>query len=392
MEHEMSEGENQVGWQSLEHVLNIPHPLFEHTLFVEGYDISSDVYVMTGDYITIVDPGNDYTAFVELFELGFKPADVKHIVLTHGHQEHVAGVFDLFRYPSIRKSRELEIILHEAGPLAFKNAVKEFGCTLTEVQGGETLKLSGFDLEVVHTPGHTADSICLYHPETRTVFTGDTVLPYAMALPDPTAGGRLDFQLFSLRTLLKMEIENLLPGHGRPVAGDGKRVIEGSYAGAIKKIVGLQTSWIDGAMKLAEKGYLNEAQFCCEKELENNPGNLRAMELKASCLNDMGRFGEAMDIFDKICAKKKNHLFAIVGKGYALMGLGRYGESLPYFDRALKLNPNLKDALIYKGMALYLSGRYEEAMDIEDFKAEFVEKFKQELEKKGKPKGEDAEV
>jgi len=378
----MSEGENQAGWQSLEKVLNIPHPFFEHTLFVEGWDISSDVYVITGDYITIIDAGNDYTAFVELFELGFKPADIKKIVLTHGHQEHVAGVFELFRYPSIRESRELEIILHEAGPLAVKDAVKEFGCTLTEVQGGKTLKLSGFNLEVVHTPGHTMDSICLYHPETRTVFTGDTVLPYALASPDPAAGGRLDFHLFSLRTLLKMEIENVLPGHGRPVAAEGKKLIEGSYAGAIKKIVGLQTPWIEGATKLVEKGYLEEGLFCCNKALEEDPENTTVLPLKALCLSDLGRLEEALETYDRVLKEKGKNTFMLTGKGYVLMGLDRYEEGLTYLDEALKLNPNFRDAKVYKGVALYLLGRYDEAMDIEDFRTEFVERFKGELEKK----------
>ncbi len=45
----------------------------------------------------------------------------------------------------------------------------------------------------------------------------------------------------------------------------------------------------------------------------------------------------------------------------------------------------MKEAKIYKGMALYLSGRYQEALDIGEFQAEFMERFKDELEKEGGP-------
>ena len=166
-----------------------------------------------GDYLTLIDPGNDYTAFMDLFALGFKPTDIKKIVLTHGHVDHVMGIFELFRRYNCEGSN-LEIILHEAGPQEFKELARQKGCNLTEIKGGETLDLSGFDLEVIHTPGHTLDGICLYHAPSRTMFTGDTVLPHAMAEMDPSAGGRLDHYLYSIRTLLKKNIENVMPGHG----------------------------------------------------------------------------------------------------------------------------------------------------------------------------------
>jgi lipoprotein NlpI len=64
---------------------------------------------------------------------------------------------------------------------------------------------------------------------------------------------------------------------------------------------------------------------------------------------------------------------------------------LKYFDDALEINPDIKEAHIYKGMALHLAGRYDEAMDIDIFRTEFSEGFKEQLaakvqpEKKGQP-------
>jgi glyoxylase-like metal-dependent hydrolase (beta-lactamase superfamily II) len=374
-------------WKSLATVFETDRQFFEKTLFMEGFDISSNIFAVTGDYITLIDPGNDYTAFMSLFDRGFKPTDVKKIVLTHGHFEHVMGTFELLGYPSIVNNGEIEIIFHETGPVSFREAADEYKCAIkyTEVGGGETLNLSGFDFEVIHTPGHTMDSICLYHPETRSLFTGDTVLPYAVSSPDPAGGGKIEYHLFTLRRLLSMDIDTVMPGHGSPVVSDGKMVIEGALTGVIRRMVGLETSWLEGAAKLAGKGYLEEAVFCCKKELEVDNENVGALELLGSSLNDLGRFKEAIDVFDKIGKFNKNNIYATVGKGYALMGLTRYEDSLKYFDDALKINSNIKAASIYKGMALYLSGRIDEAMDIEDFQTEFVEKFKDWVDMKGQP-------
>lgn len=369
-------------WESLASLLNLPGSFFEKTFFLQGYEFSSNIYLLTGDYLTLIDPGNDYTAFMELFAMGYKPPDIKKIVLTHGHYDHVGGTIELFRGYRGYQERDVEIILHEAGPEQLKVMARDLGCRLTEVRGGETLDLSGFELEVIHTPGHTIDGISLYHAPTRTAFTGDTVLPHAMAETDRSGGGRLDHYLYALRTLLKREIENIMPGHGGLVVKIGRQVTEETYEGLIKKLVGLETSWMAGAAILAQKGLLEETLFYSDKELADNPENLRALEFKAFSLNDLGRSREALEVFDKILAQDCDHFYALMGKGTALMGIGQYEESLEYFDRALKLNPNSKEAMIYKGMALYLSGKSEEAMSIEPFQKEFSGRVIQELLKK----------
>ncbi|MDH3258767.1 MAG: MBL fold metallo-hydrolase [Deltaproteobacteria bacterium] len=388
MENEMRNNRHDESpWRSLETIFETRSPFLEKTLFMEGFDISSNVYVIAGDYLTIIDPGNDYTVFMALFDRGFKPTDIKKIVFTHGHFEHVMGTFELLGYPSIVKNGEIEIIFHESGPVSFREAADEYRSAVkyTEVGGGETLNLSGFELEVIHTPGHTMDSICLYHAETRSLFTGDTVLPYAVSSPDPAGGGKIEYHLFTLKSLSAMNIDNVLPGHGIPIQSEGKKVIEGALTGVIRRMVGLETSWLEGAAKLAGKGYLEEAVFCCKKELEVDCENVGALELLGASLNDLGRFREAIDVFDKVRKFHKNNIYATIGKGYALMGLTRYEDSLKYFDDALKINPKIKATSIYKGMALYLTGRVDEAMDIEDFQTEFVGKLKDWVDAKGQP-------
>jgi glyoxylase-like metal-dependent hydrolase (beta-lactamase superfamily II) len=380
-------------WQPLTGLLDAADPFFENVLFLPGYALSSNVYVVGGKGFSIVDPGNDYLAFIDLFRRGYKPTDVNQVFLTHGHRDHAMGVFELLRsYPAILGNGGFELILHEASPRELKDMARKSGCRVTEVRGGETLEISGLDWEVIHTPGHTIDGICLYHPPSKTVFSGDTVLPHAMAEPDEDAGGRMDHYLFGIRALLGKDIQNVLPGHGLPVVSSGRKVIEETYEGLMMKIIGVEakakTPWIEGATALAQRGFLEEAVFCCEKEMSCHPENLMALQLKAVSLNDLGRFPEALESLDRLEALRvqvKGDLFVLVGKGYALMGLGRYEESIPCFDEALKVAPGMKDALIYKGMALYLSGNYDAAMEIDPFRKEFVGRFKEELLRKKRP-------
>lgn len=386
---------NHPGWLRLSEFLRTADPLFERLFLLPGYEFSSNVYAIAGPDLSLVDAGNDYTAFVDLFRIGLPPTGVRKIILTHGHRDHAMGVLELLRsYPDVAKNGRLELVLHESGPEELKRIAGAMGVRVTGIRGGETVAIGDLDWEVIHTPGHTLDGMCLLHPRSKTVFTGDTVLPHAMAEPDEHAGGRLDHYLFGLRALLGKDIEHVLPGHGLPAVSSGRKVVEETYEGVMLKILGIDASanlpWIEGATALAQKGYLEEAVFCCGRELVLDPVHRKALKLKAVCLNDLGRFHEALkslEILEGAGPPEPGDPFPLLGRGYALMGIGRYVESVQSFDEALRIRPGMKDALIYKGMAYYLSGEYEEAMNIEPFRTEFMGRFRGELERESRRPG-----
>ncbi len=374
------------GWQNLGQVFKPKDPFFEKIYFMLNYEYSSNIYLIKGDQsISIVDPGNDYTSFLELFQQGWcRPQDIKQIALTHGHRDTCSGAFELLRgYPAIVESGGFELILHKEGPKELKEIVKKFDCRVTEVEGGETIELGGQPFEVIYTPGHTIDGLSFYHAPTKTAFTGDTVMPHSMGEIDDKAGGRMDHYLFGVKALMKKDIENVLPGHGFPVAEHGKRVVELTYESLMLKLLKVEDKipWVSGAEALAGQGLLEEAVFCCDKALEANPENMRALQIKAMCLVDLGRGEEAIEVLDAIMERAGQDAFILTAKGNALLGMGKYEESLEYFDRALKTTPPLPETQVYKGMALYLLGRYDEAMDIDLFSQEFSGHLKAELEK-----------
>ncbi len=379
------------GWQPLTKVYNFTDPFFENINFFLSYEYSSNVYLFKGDYVTLVDPGNDYTSLMELFQQGFQPADIKKIVLTHGHRDHCMGAFELLRaYPSVQEAGGMELVLHESGPQELKKIIQELGSRVTEIRGGEVLSLSGQEWEVIYTPGHSIDGVTLYHADSKTAITGDTVIPYAMPEADKKSGGQLNHFLFSLRAILKRDIKHILPGHGVPVAELGRTVIEQTYEGLLLQVLGVEPDrkvpWISGAEVLAQQGLLEEAVFCSNKALAVNAENMRALQIKALCLTDLGRGEEAVQVLDEILARQSDDPHALTAKGHALLGMGRHEESLPYFDRALRIYPDLQEAQVFKGMALYLAGRIDEAMDIEAFQKEFAARFQEQLQEKDSPK------
>jgi hydroxyacylglutathione hydrolase len=84
-------------------------------------------------------------------------AKVSYVVATHEHFDHTSSVDEL------ADKLGAEVVAHESTPL---------DCDL-RVKDGDEIRLGGKAVRVLHTPGHTEDSICLY--DGREVFTGDTL-------------------------------------------------------------------------------------------------------------------------------------------------------------------------------------------------------------------------
>jgi hydroxyacylglutathione hydrolase len=84
-------------------------------------------------------------------------ASVKYALATHGHFDHVETLSELAQKLSART------VAHESSELR----------TDVRVKDGDVLSIGGVPVRVIHTPGHTPDSICLFDGEN--LFTGDTL-------------------------------------------------------------------------------------------------------------------------------------------------------------------------------------------------------------------------
>jgi glyoxylase-like metal-dependent hydrolase (beta-lactamase superfamily II) len=124
------------------------------------------------------------------------------ILLTHGHLDHSEGA------PRLAE-------LTGAPVLALDDAYGD------PLPAGERITAGGVTIEVIETPGHSADSVSFYLPDDDAVLTGDTILgrgTTVVAHPD----GRLGPYLDSLRRLREFGDAAVLPGHGPELPSAGR--------------------------------------------------------------------------------------------------------------------------------------------------------------------------
>ena len=195
---------------------------------IGGYGEDSNIYLIIDDVIALVDAGTGrYFDRVRknLQRFGLTPSDIELIINTHCHYDHVGG------NRAFLDSAECGIAIHEldAEPLRKGDGVVTCAALLGEelepieptrlLHDGDRIELGNLTLDVLHTPGHTRGSICLYNLERQVLFSGDTVFCGGVGRTDHPTGNQ-DEMINSIRRLAKLKVRKLLPGHG-PIAEEG---------------------------------------------------------------------------------------------------------------------------------------------------------------------------
>jgi len=151
---------------------------------------------------------------------------IETIVITHAHYDHIAHLREIARICG-----DPTVCIHEADAPGLVDDTRSLAMLFGARSPGivpDTILHDGDrigSLRVIHTPGHTPGGICLYDPEAKLLFSGDTVFTggsfgrYDFPGGDRTALGA------SIERLAALEVVGLYPGHGEPVARDGGRHI-----------------------------------------------------------------------------------------------------------------------------------------------------------------------
>ena len=197
-----------------------------NVIFIEGLGADSNSYLIDD---VLVDTGTGHNPeylFSKLRENGIEPEDIKLIVNTHCHYDHVGGNK---HFPNAK------IAIGEIDGKAIKadddpNTVSNlFGHPIErhdvdiELKEGDKIK----DFEVIHTPGHSKGGICLWDGET--LICGDTIFANG-GVGRMDIGGDYNDMKETVKRLKELDVKNLLPGHGPIVLNDGKKHLEMSYS------------------------------------------------------------------------------------------------------------------------------------------------------------------
>lgn len=165
----------------------------------------------------VIDPGDDIEAVLAIIRK--HDLQVKQIVITHAHIDHVGGAMKL------RMATGAPILLNQNDYALLKMLDVQAAWIGVPVPGtveidhavgtGDTVSAGAHSASILHTPGHTEGSICLYFTADKKLIAGDTLFAGSIGRTD-LPGGSMQKILRSLHdTILALPDETVVvPGHG----------------------------------------------------------------------------------------------------------------------------------------------------------------------------------
>ncbi|MGD0973398.1 MAG: MBL fold metallo-hydrolase [Candidatus Korobacteraceae bacterium] len=165
----------------------------------------------------VIDPGDDIDAVMEIVTR--HGLQVKQIVVTHAHIDHVGGAMKLKQRtgaPILLNQNDsdlLRMLDTQASWLGMRPPGKV--AIDQSITSGDTVKAGAVEGKVLHTPGHTEGSICLYFEPEKRLVAGDTLFAGSIGRTD-LPGGSYDKIIHSLHeSVLALPDETVVvPGHG----------------------------------------------------------------------------------------------------------------------------------------------------------------------------------
>jgi len=156
----------------------------------EDFDVENNIWLLGDDHeVLVMDAAHDAQPIVE----AVGDREVRAIVCTHGHNDHINAADDL------AESTRAPVLLHPADEMLWRDVYPDRAPD-GALRDGDELSIAGTTVRVMHTPGHSPGGVCLVGPDGH-VFGGDTLFKGG---PGATGRSFSDFDtiIHSIRTRL----------------------------------------------------------------------------------------------------------------------------------------------------------------------------------------------
>ncbi len=178
----------------------------------------TSMYIVGKDQVMTIDSGEDldrYRWMLRGYLAATERAEIALAGITHHHSDHSANL------KWLREIYKADVLVHPEGVELLEKVLPEEG--VQTLQDNQVLDLGGgVRLQIMHTPGHSVDSMCYYLEDEGVLFTGDTVLGFGtVTMRD------LYTYMHSLERLVALpNLKVICPGHG-PLVHDPRERIQG---------------------------------------------------------------------------------------------------------------------------------------------------------------------
>ncbi|MBI4894862.1 MAG: MBL fold metallo-hydrolase [Candidatus Aenigmarchaeota archaeon] len=188
----------------------------------KGYD--SNIYILDNEIIVDTGTGENFNEIKKMIENSCDISKIKSIINTHCHFDHVGGNLYFINW------LKTGVMMHEKDAYAVENSTDATVANIFErklrpikvsrfLKDNERVKTEHLSLKILHTPGHTEGSICIYEENSKVLITGDTLFENTCGRYDFPTGDK-DKLIKTLYRILKLNPICILPGHGNKKSKD----------------------------------------------------------------------------------------------------------------------------------------------------------------------------
>lgn len=167
----------------------------------------------------VIDPGGSVDKIISMLET--IDAKVKYILLTHCHGDHIGGVNEL------KEKVGGKVLIHTFDEEGLYNTdinlTNHIGIQKiciekkSRLNDNDLLHIGNIEFRIIHTPGHTVGSICVYCEKEKLLFSGDTMFKGSWGRTDlPTSSFEAIISSITNKLMVLPSDVIVYPGHGRP--------------------------------------------------------------------------------------------------------------------------------------------------------------------------------